>query len=285
MGVLDQSTRGWRDVAPMPTGRAYMGFACVGEAGGGGGCSSEGRRLMLVGGNDGVSQRLRSVSVLDLDSMRWLPADSRLWPDMAKVRNDCAASTLMSGDVLVAGGFDGGNTLSSCELFSTSDHRWRTVAPLVEARYLHTLVTLASGDVLAVGGMGGSAPLRTAEVYSPERNTWAPTAPMSVKREGHAAALLPDGRVLVSGGVGLKSAEIWNPVTGAWSPAAEMGVERGTARGVSLPSGEVAVMGGRDATHSVVDSCELYNAASNSWTTAPWKLPAAMHAFAAFVLP
>ena len=40
MGVLDQSTRGWLDVAPMPTGRAYMGFACVGEAGGGGDCSS-----------------------------------------------------------------------------------------------------------------------------------------------------------------------------------------------------------------------------------------------------
>ena len=66
-------------------------------------------------------------------------------------------STLLSnGKVLVAGGYDGVNYLSSAELYDPASGTWSATGSLTTARGNHTATLLPNGKVLVAGGYDGS---------------------------------------------------------------------------------------------------------------------------------
>lgn len=109
---------------------------------------------------------------------------------------------------------------------------WELTGALGTPRFDHTLTLLANGKVLAAGGRTSPAGtvFNTAEVYDPVTEQWTPTGSMNDYRWQHTATLLADGRVLVAGGFG------------------------------GLPTGT------GDNAQPVVNTAEIYNPATNTWT-------------------
>ena len=121
-----------------------------------------------------------------------------------------AASLLMDGEVLFAGGEDDFGRLAVAEIYDPVTGAFSSTGNMLSGRSFHTLTLLPDGEVLAAGGetdlcssngCSGAGTLATAELYDPVSGTFSPTGSMAQNREGHTATLLNDGRVLMAGGV------------------------------------------------------------------------------------
>lgn len=103
-------------------------------------------------------------------------------------------------------------------------------------RSLHTCTQLQNGQWLITGGVGATNdPHLTCELYDPVADTFVPTGSMLTPRTGHTATLLPSGKVLVTGGI------------------------------QAMPTTPTQLQPIRE----IVNSTELYDPATGSWTAGP----------------
>ncbi|MDX6284819.1 MAG: hypothetical protein QOG53_304 [Frankiales bacterium] len=176
---------------------------------------------------------------------------------LMKAARRWAAGAVTGGKVLVAGGVDATNTVtSSVEVYTPSSNSWAWAAPMPIARDFATATTLSTGKVLVAGGsnvVGGvSNPVLTVEVFSPSTNSWSAAGSVQVGRNYHTATLLPSGKVLVAGGFGSAgagtSAELYDPTANTWTNTGALSVSRSLATATLLPGGRVLVRGGSDAS-------------------------------------
>ena len=188
---------------------------------------------------------------------------------------DLAVLPCTNSHVLVVGGSDGADAVSSAELYDASAGTFTlTLGSLATARSVgHTATRLRSGKVLIVGGAGGSlsgvAALASAELFDPATGYFTATAtPMASARSFHTATLLADGRVLIAGGydggeVPLNSAELYDPVTETFSTIpSPMKVARYEHTATLLPNGKVLVAGGLNGNYDHIAAAELYDPAA-----------------------
>src|ERR1035437_10058718 len=85
--------------------------------------------------------------------------------NLATPRQHHTAARLLSGQVLVAGGYNGG-VLASAELYDPATNTWSATGSLAIARYYHTATLLPSGQVLVAGGYNdNTGNLGSAELY------------------------------------------------------------------------------------------------------------------------
>jgi hypothetical protein len=126
---------------------------------------------------------------------------------MSVARSGAAGVVLKDGRVLVTGGLmmtpDSELVVhASAEVFDPATGQWSPVAPMTQARSVHSATLLRDGRVLVVGGNTGdwAVPMKSAEVFDPVHNRWTPVSSPSHTRGWHQAALLPDGSVLTAGG-------------------------------------------------------------------------------------
>ena len=178
-------------------------------------------------------------------------------------RLQVTATTLDDGRVLVAGG-DDGNFIpqSSAEIYDPTIGTWTTTPPMNTTGYSLSQTLLQNGNVLVTGLGDGTL----AEVYHPRTATWTDTKPMVGSGYLATATSLPDGRVLVAGG-GTSQTGIYDPKTNAWTSGGLLNTARDFAQAVLLPTGQVLLAGGGDPdTGAPLDSAELYDPATNSWS-------------------
>jgi hypothetical protein len=130
-------------------------------------------------------------------------------------------TTLTNGKVLIAGGYDGNNSMPNADLFDPASETWTNTGPLNIARSGHTATLLPNGKVLITGGQASDGtPLSVTEIYDPATGLWTTNGNLLSARFFHTATLLANGKVLVAGGYGdingtiLSSAEIYDPGTG-----------------------------------------------------------------------
>lgn len=197
---------------------------------------------------------------------------------MSSPRYYHSATLLQNGKVLVAGGCDASGcetVTATAELYDPATGTFTPTGSLAVPRDYHTATLLPNGMVLVAGGFGYTGALNSAELYDPAKGEWSPAGNMIDTRSYHAATSLPGGNVLVSGGVSanselLATAEIYNIATRTWSAAAPMLVGRHNHASVLLATGKVLVAGGVgdiNETTVCLAEAELYDSASNSWST------------------
>jgi hypothetical protein len=138
---------------------------------------------------------------------------------MAVGRASPAGSPLPDGRVLVAGGLNGSNVLSSAEIFDETTNGFSSaVGQMSVGREDAASTPLPDGRVLLAGGTAqDQTALRSAEVFDPASGTFSSSGigQLGTPRFGAGAAPLPDGRVLVVGGQDdnlhpLRTAEIFS---------------------------------------------------------------------------
>jgi len=180
------------------------------------------------------------------------------------------ATLLPDGRVLATAGSQGGDSLSSAELYDPATALWSTTGSLLAGRYDHTATLLPTGIVLATGGIGsGFVTLTSAELYDPATGSWSTTGGLKDARQAHTATLLPNGLVLVVGGEGsngtvdLASAELYDPATGTWTSTGSLHTAREYHTATLLPNGQVLVAAGGFPTST---SAELYDPATGTWS-------------------
>ncbi|HUP70164.1 MAG TPA: kelch repeat-containing protein [Acidimicrobiales bacterium] len=120
------------------------------------------------------------------------------------------------GKVMVAGGFRGGLSLMSAELYDPTEpdlaKRWTTAGQLLEVRRDHTAALLPDGTVLVVGGHVADGRLASsAEIFDPRTGEWNKTSPMATSRVRHTAIALQEGNCGLCGSVLVTGGDQTNP--------------------------------------------------------------------------
>src|SRR6202022_1366648 len=158
---------------------------------------------------------------------------------------------------------------------------WSPAPAMPVGRGFHTATLLPNGKVLVVGGNQTFRALAaSAELYDPRTRIWSSAGMLSTPRSLHTATLLKNGKVLIVGGSqvdsfslgSLASAELYDPQANSWALAASMHTPRSYHTATLLADGRLLVVGGieasNDVTGKVLASAELYDPATNTWTTA-----------------
>lgn len=252
-------------------------------------------RILLIGGGINSS----TIGGLGHDEDRLTlslgPADQRfvrVGNTQQHRRSFTLATALLDGGALLTGGSRGFSLFDSTERFDPTTGHWSNAASMSTTRVGHTATRLPDGRVLVVGGLTcckvtadtvSAFGLDTAEIYDPDTDQFTLTGSLAAARGFHTATLLSDGRVLIAGGQfgtdtnpSPTSAEIYDPATGEFTPAGSLQVARGFHTAVQLTDGRVLVVGGTAAALPFVgiQSTEIYDPATNSWSLGPLLQPA-----------
>ena len=206
--------------------------------------------------------------LLSVHAQTWTNADS-----FVSARGSHTATILQSGEVLIAGGFNGAIFINSAELYDPTGDSWGTAGAFTGVRGAHAAVLLPDGKVLVVGGFDGANSVNTAAIYDPIGNIWTTANSMVTARQYPTATLLGNGKVLVTGGANssaatvYSSAELYDPVGNSWTSAGSMTDTRYAHQAVMLQNGDVLVIGG-DHASGTRNTAEVYNVTGNSWSSA-----------------
>ena len=196
-----------QELSWMPTKRCRTAAVCSGKT------------LVVIGGHSGgvlSGVRLKTVELLDIDSLQWFIASELPHPLSS------ASATVCGDNLYLVGGFDkdGKETESvlTCSLsalvqsakpatlggrsekaFSQTEQVWREVASLPV-----TFSTCASlnGQLIAVGGSDSHNEKTTNSVYAydPTTDRWDVISTMPTARSRCLVAVLPGNQLMVVGG-------------------------------------------------------------------------------------
>lgn len=101
--------------------------------------------------------------------------------NMIVARSGLTSTLLLSGKVLIAGGFNGSTKVDTAEIYDHASGNFSyTTSPMLSIRYGHTAALLADGSVLLAGGINSTnTALASAELYVGERNEMNWKMPLS----------------------------------------------------------------------------------------------------------
>ncbi|TFZ03084.1 DUF1929 domain-containing protein [Ramlibacter henchirensis] len=245
-------------------------------------------RVLLAGGHIADFVGLAKASVYDPRTNSWTPA-----PDMNAGRWYPTVTTLPNGDALVVSGSM--NTSMSMntlpQVYQRATNSWRDLTSAQLSQPMYPMMFVApDGRVVDVGPGTTTRSLDTSGTGS-----WSFVASRNHGfRDYGTAAMYAPGKILVVGGGDppQASAEVidLNASNPSWRTVRSMSVARRHHTSTLLPDGTVLVTGGtagpgHNNPNSPVLSAELWNPATETWTTlATGTVPRLYHS-AALLLP
>ena len=206
----------------------------------------DGNVLTVGGAGKEVWQPHKSLEIFKPTSNSW----TVLGLALAQGRALTSATSLGSGKVIIAGGYDGTKWLNSIITFDpVAGNLTVQKTTLGEARCAHSATLTSDGRVLLVGGTCGAAcTIKSNELYNPTTGQVTAVTHSGAPPNNHRAVRLPDGRVLVTGGsttkVQAKAVVYSSAMGGSWTSLPEMKYARASHSATLLPDGSVLVVGG-----------------------------------------
>ena len=163
---------------------------------------SDGTILVAGGEGHGLGQNVgdaqAGAQIYDPTTDEWTATGSMTTPRAAH-----SATLLVSGKVLVAGGFrrsiNDPEVLASAELYDPETGTWSETTAMPSPHSDQTASRLPDGRVLLFGGIAADSQL-PAIVYEPNSRSWAEVAGQTQPGIGFAAAELINGKILAAGG-------------------------------------------------------------------------------------
>jgi Bacterial Ig-like domain (group 3)/Kelch motif/Beta-propeller repeat/YDG domain/Galactose oxidase, central domain len=290
--LYDPASNTWSSASSMTTARGSQTATLLGNG-----------HVLVAGGLSINGTVLSSAELYDPASNTWSSAGS-----MTSARVTQSATLLGNGKVLVAGGYDGYSTYySSAELFDPTSNTWSSAGSMATGRFLPTATLLGDGEVLVVGGTESNNALSSAELYNPANDikvydgtTNSAATPTVVGLQGtdtvtglsesydnpnvgtgktlsvNAGYTIDDGNggnnyivttVNDTNGVITPASLTITAGPSPFATAASMATARDDQTATLLGNGMVLVAGGNNyVTNS--SNAELYNPASNTWSSA-----------------
>ena len=138
---------------------------------------ARGRRCGAVDTAGNCTTLLATAELFEPTTGTWTPTGT-----MATARYVHGAAALLSGEVLILGGWDGTDCTSDVEIYDPVSGTFRPGRPMTAGRCSVAALTLASGRVLVAGGWSGLDAMNAAEVYDPATGAWTGTWPMTAFR-------------------------------------------------------------------------------------------------------
>jgi galactose oxidase len=243
-------------------------------------------RLFVAGGHIQDGLGLPNANIFDHTSNTWSPR-----APMAKGRWYPTAVTMGNGEVVVTGGTDqNGATVLIPEVWKTTGG-WRTLSTAsMWLPYYPRAFLAPNGRMFYAGEMQ-----QTSYLNPTGTGSWSFVANRVVagRDYGSAVMYLP-GKILYVGGGNppTASAEIidLNQPSPSWRLTNPMAVPRRMTNATILPTGDVLVMGGTSASGfsnpaGAVFTAELWNPATESWTTLASNSIARLYHGTAVLLP
>src|SRR5262249_43111549 len=290
-------------LANSATQEFYTGGAAYFDSGSGGGAGAtvpglQGQTLIqnaglkyLNGSNRGTTQSImvsggRVLSLTNIGVAELYDPETGVVTTipMVAVRSDFSVTKLADGRVLVVGGFSGGVSSPTAEIFDPATNSFAATGSMSIGRNAHAAVRLTSGPnagkVLVIGGQTvGQGQLSTTELFDPGTGTFSAGPNLVNGRTAPTATALNDGRVLVAGGFQFTatqalSAEIYDPTTlpnGMFSTTGAMVTPRGSHTATLLNDGNVLIAGGRNTItlrRTLGATLEIYSATLGTFSGA-----------------
>ncbi len=243
-------------------------------------------RVLIAGGTlvpDEWNQSLDTAEMFDRTTEKMVPIGGTM---TGAPRWQNSAITLLTGKALVVGGgclVDMSNCVGDpklAHLFDPNTNTFTATAGSLQVGRAYTRsVLLPDGRVLVASGNDPSI-----EIYDPATDSFK-LIPHTVLHRFGFVARLRDGRVLLGAGDGgVTAAELFDPDTDTLTPTGSLAQGRSMLTAHTLPDGRVMVIGGSSQSAGGIadplDSIELYDPASGTFSTASYKLtvPRTWHA-------
>lgn len=187
----DRSADAWQTRAPMPTARAGLAAAVVGDS-----IYAIGGRSVTGGPCGGGA--LAAVERYDVKTNSWTAVAPLL-----SARSDLAAATV-DGKIYVFGGCTagGGSIIGDVDVYDPVTNTWSAApADLPTPRAAFYTVAGRGGVVYAIGGWDGVAPgLTTNEAYRPSTDSWLAGLPAMPTARAEHGAVARGKQIYVLGG-------------------------------------------------------------------------------------
>lgn len=255
-------------------------------------------RVLIIGGADQNGIVLASCEIYNPTTNSFSTTGSMGTPRILH-----GASVLADGRVMVAGGTSTltpdvtaaiSGTLNSAEIYNPATGSWSGSANIGGRLLAPALSLLPNGQIMVSGGVLvtfffgipiSASSTTNVQRYNPGSNSWTSGPNMAQGRAGHQynQVTLNDSRILMTGGVNvpnllgaanaapISGSEVYNPTTNSWQTV-NMPNARALHSATVLADGRVAACGGAQGTLTTpisVANVDVFNPATNTWSTAP----------------
>jgi N-acetylneuraminic acid mutarotase len=218
--------------------------------------------------------------------MGWTPEQALPTASMGLAAAVCDAPASGSGKWIYAIGGASGNLIAAVAGYDTVQKSWFGQPSMPTARNGLAAAT-SPGRVHVLGGFGVTNSLTTHEMYEPANGAWSTAAPLLSPRGAFAAVTGPDGLIYAIGGFDgngpIASVDAYDPTSDKWTHRKPLHTARTWHTAVLGHDGLIYAIGG--GTPTMLNSVEIYNHTSDTWTTSPHPLPVATCGLAAAVDP
>ena len=227
-------------------------------------CSIQANKFVYVIGGTNSDNQMKSHKALRLD----LNEKFLKWEEICSINVRIAPGVAVFNDVIiVCGGYDGLNHLSSAEVYNATLNKWKKVESLNQGRSANQSVT-SRGCLYTMGGYNERCYLSSVERLNGLNKSWKFISSMKARRCWFAAVSCNDVVYAIGGQSdccnALKSVEKYDYEADKWIYVSEMIIER-WGHSACVMQGKIFVVGGRNVKFKPVKEIECYDPSTDRW--------------------